>query len=58
MFSVATLDDDTLVPVDPYAFGSHVMPREPRIEGYNLKPGQEPDIVVDANGMVGPTNPP
>ena len=29
-------------------------PRDPRVEGYNTKPGQKADIAMDAGGMVGP----
>ncbi len=43
---------------DLYAFGNKAGPREPRIEGYNLKPGQTPDLVPNEQGMVGPTEPP
>jgi RHS repeat-associated protein len=43
---------------DLSAFGKKTGPRDPRIQGYNLKPGQTPDMVPDANGMVGPTEPP
>lgn len=37
-----------------YALGNASVPRDPRIEGYNFKPGQQPDIYIDANGLVIP----
>ena len=43
---------------DLYAFGNKAGPREPRIEGHNLKPGQTPDLVPNEKGLVGPTKPP
>ncbi|WP_432422939.1 RHS repeat-associated core domain-containing protein [Variovorax boronicumulans] len=42
-------------PTDLHAFGNATQPRAPRIAGYNLKPGQKPDLAADAEGMVGPT---
>ena len=51
-------NDDELVATDLYAFGSRAALREPRIDGYNLKAGQEPDLVVDEHGMIRPMEPP
>lgn len=45
-------------PTDLYAFGNIAGPRPPRIMGYNRQPGQDADLILDHNGMVGPTNPP
>jgi len=48
----------TLTPTDLYAFGKRDRPRSPRIEGFNLQPGQDTDLIPDVNGMVGPVDPP
>src|SRR5207302_8192481 len=40
-----------------YAFGNTKGPRDPRIQGFNTSPGQNPDL-VSANGLVGPYFPP
>jgi hypothetical protein len=42
------------VPTDLYAFGNASKPRPPRIQGHNLKPGQQPDIIPHEAGQVGP----
>jgi hypothetical protein len=39
---------------DLYATGNTQGPRPPRIQNYNLKPDQLPDILVDGNGKVIP----
>ncbi|WP_419686033.1 RHS repeat-associated core domain-containing protein [Burkholderia theae] len=40
---------------DLYAFGNASGPRDPRVQGVNTKPGQNADLIADADGMVGPT---
>lgn len=45
-------------PYDLHAGGNTSGPRPPRIEGATAKPGQRVDLFPDANGNVGPTNPP
>ncbi len=50
--------DVDIVPVDVYAFGGRSAPRSPRIEGYNLKPGQMTDVTPNENGFIGPAEPP
>jgi hypothetical protein len=49
---MANIEPATTVPVDVYAFGNAHEPRPPRIT--DLKPGQLPDLPVDAEGMVDP----
>lgn len=39
-----------------YAIGNTSGPRVPRIQDYNLKPGQLPDIITDVDGLVVPHN--
>ncbi|NUF09152.1 RHS repeat-associated core domain-containing protein [Snodgrassella sp. ESL0324] len=37
-----------------YAIGNKSKPRAPRIDGYNLKPGQKADLYLDKNGLIIP----
>ena len=39
---------------DLHASGNKTKPRDPRIDGYNLKPGQKPDLYLDPDGLVIP----
>jgi RHS repeat-associated protein len=37
-----------------YASGNKTKPRDPRIDGHNLKSGQKPDLYLDKDGLVIP----
>jgi RHS repeat-associated protein/uncharacterized repeat protein (TIGR01451 family) len=54
MNNVVIVGADVVIPTSLYALGNASGPREPRIEGYNLKPGQSPDIHLDADGLIIP----
>jgi RHS repeat-associated protein len=47
-----------IVPTDLFATGNASGPRPPRIEGYNLKPGQKSDLSPGSDGLLRPADPP